>query len=198
MQTAEKQIEVAIAVHVGKRGPAVAIVPLTVRTCIGHTGRFCIVFEQKTIALLDELVQVEAIGSTAAVRPARVAIRDEQIDVAIVVEVDELDRVAEVTAVLLAQVLMLAIVVLGGMGSQIGVAIAAAVMLGGFEFFREFAQFRMLVFGLAMVTIMIWRPRGLVATRTPSIFLNREEAINAELVRRARSKTWSWRRAQHD
>jgi branched-chain amino acid transport system permease protein len=94
--------------------------------------------------------------------------------------------------------LVLAIVVLGGMGSQIGVAIAAAVMLGGFEFFREFAQFRMLVFGLAMVTIMIWRPRGLVATRTPSIFLNREEDINAELVRRARSKTWSWRRAQHD
>ena len=71
--------------------------------------------------------------------------------------------------------MVLAIVVLGGMGSQIGVAVAAAVMLGGFEFFREFAQFRMLVFGLAMVLIMIWRPRGLVATRTPSIFLGREQ-----------------------
>ncbi len=67
--------------------------------------------------------------------------------------------------------MVLAIVVLGGMGSQIGVAVAAAVMLGGFEFFREFAQYRMLVFGLAMVVIMIWRPRGLVATRTPTIFL---------------------------
>ena len=67
--------------------------------------------------------------------------------------------------------MVLAIVVLGGMGSQIGVAVAAAVMLGGFELFREFAQFRMLVFGLAMVLIMIWRPRGLVATRTPSMFL---------------------------
>ena len=67
--------------------------------------------------------------------------------------------------------MVLAIVVLGGMGSQIGVAVAAAVMLGGFELFREFAQYRMLVFGLAMVVIMIWRPRGLVATRTPSIFL---------------------------
>jgi branched-chain amino acid transport system permease protein len=94
--------------------------------------------------------------------------------------------------------LVLAIVVLGGMGSQIGVAVAAAVMLGGFEFLREFAQYRMLVFGLAMVLIMIWRPRGLVATRTPTIFLNREKDIDAELVRRARTKTWSWRRTRHD
>jgi branched-chain amino acid transport system permease protein len=94
--------------------------------------------------------------------------------------------------------LVLAIVVLGGMGSQIGVAVAAAVMLGGFEFFREFAQYRMLVFGLAMVLIMIWRPRGLVATRTPTIFLNREKDIDPELVRQARTKTWVWRRARHD
>ena len=59
--------------------------------------------------------------------------------------------------------LVLAIVVLGGMGSQLGVAVAALVMIGGFELFREFEQYRMLVFGVAMVAIMIWRPRGLVA-----------------------------------
>ncbi len=94
--------------------------------------------------------------------------------------------------------LVLAIVVLGGMGSQFGVAVAAAVMLGGFELFREFAQFRMLVFGLAMVVIMIWRPRGLIATRTPSTFLGNEHDIGPEVVRRARAKSWSWRRAQHD
>ena len=51
------------------------------------------------------------------------------------------------------------------MGSQLGVAVAALVMIGGFELFREFDQYRMLVFGAAMVVIMIWRPRGLVATR---------------------------------
>ena len=50
---------------------------------------------------------------------------------------------------------MLAIVVLGGMGSQLGVAVAAIVMLGGFELFREFEPYRMLVFGVAMVAIMI-------------------------------------------
>jgi branched-chain amino acid transport system permease protein len=67
--------------------------------------------------------------------------------------------------------LVLAIVVLGGMGSQFGVAFAALVMIGGFELFREFQLYRMLVFGFAMVLIMIWRPRGLVSTREPSLRL---------------------------
>ncbi len=82
--------------------------------------------------------------------------------------------------------LILAIVVLGGLGSQIGVVIAALVMIGGFEFFREFAEYRMLVFGLAMVLIMIWRPRGLIATRSPSIVLGERRGIGAEHVRQGR------------
>jgi branched-chain amino acid transport system permease protein len=78
--------------------------------------------------------------------------------------------------------LVLAIVVLGGMGSQIGVVIAAVVMIGGFEVFREAEQFRMLIFGLAMVSIMVWRPRGLIAVRTPSVFLKEKKVISADLV----------------
>jgi branched-chain amino acid transport system permease protein len=66
---------------------------------------------------------------------------------------------------------ILAIVVLGGMGSQIGVVLAAVLLIGIPEFFRELAQFRMLAFGAAMVGIMIWRPRGLLAHREPSIRL---------------------------
>ncbi len=77
---------------------------------------------------------------------------------------------------------ILAIVVLGGLGSQLGVALAAIVLIGGFEVFRELEQYRMLVFGLAMVVIMIWRPRGLISTRVPSIFLKRKKAISADLV----------------
>jgi branched-chain amino acid transport system permease protein len=85
--------------------------------------------------------------------------------------------------------LVLAIVVLGGMGSQLGVAVAALAMLGGFELFREFAQYRMLVFGCAMVAIMIFRPRGLVSTRTPSVFLRERKAVPAALVAQARTET---------
>ena len=68
--------------------------------------------------------------------------------------------------------IILAIVVLGGLGSQIGVAIAAIVLIGGFELFRELEQYRMLVFGLAMVFIMVWRPRGLISTRHPTVLLS--------------------------
>ena len=78
--------------------------------------------------------------------------------------------------------LILAIVVLGGMGSQIGVVIASVAMIGGFEIFREAEQYRMLIFGLAMVMIMIWRPRGLIATREPSIFLKQKKAVSADMV----------------
>jgi branched-chain amino acid transport system permease protein len=80
--------------------------------------------------------------------------------------------------------LILAIVVLGGMGSQLGVAVAALVMLGGFELFREFQLYRMLVFGFAMVLIMIWRPRGLVSTRDPSIHLGERKAVAGSLVKK--------------
>ena len=67
--------------------------------------------------------------------------------------------------------IILAIVVLGGMGSQVGVVLAAAAIILLPELLREFAEFRMLAFGSAMVLIMIWRPRGLLSRRTPTIRL---------------------------
>ena len=67
--------------------------------------------------------------------------------------------------------IILAIVVLGGMGSQIGVVLAAIILVGLPEFFRELQQYRMLAFGAAMVVIMVWRPRGLLAMRRPTIAL---------------------------
>jgi branched-chain amino acid transport system permease protein len=74
--------------------------------------------------------------------------------------------------------IILAIVVLGGLGSQIGIAVAAIVMIGGFELFRDLQEYRMLVFGAAMVLIMVTRPRGLVGTRTPSILLGAARTID--------------------
>ena len=44
-------------------------------------------------------------------------------------------------------------------------------------------QYRMLLFGLAMVVIMIWRPRGLIANRQPTLFLKSRRAISADLVK---------------
>jgi branched-chain amino acid transport system permease protein len=79
--------------------------------------------------------------------------------------------------------LVLAIVVLGGMGSQLGVALAALAMIGGFELFRSLETYRMLVFGLAMVLLMIWRPRGIIGHRAPTVFLKKAEAISSDLVK---------------
>ena len=82
--------------------------------------------------------------------------------------------------------LVLAIVVLGGMGSQLGVALAALTMIGGFELFRGLEQYRMLVFGIAMVLLMIWRPRGLIGHRSPTVYLKRAQAISSDLVKEGR------------
>jgi branched-chain amino acid transport system permease protein len=79
--------------------------------------------------------------------------------------------------------LVLAIVVLGGMGSQLGVALAALAMIGGFELFRGLEQYRMLVFGIAMVLLMIWRPRGLIGHRAPTVYLKQAQAISSDLVK---------------
>jgi branched-chain amino acid transport system permease protein len=145
---------------------------------------------------------------------------------------------------------ILAIVVLGGMGSQIGVALAAVFLIGGFELLRELdflrvvmsngtgvfsvclavivfgcirsrrlatqvaivlvgavlvlrgfqllpdklfnvfampgfdpTQYRGLLFGLAMVVMMVVRPRGFVSTRSPSIFLKERKAVSGSLVK---------------
>ncbi len=79
---------------------------------------------------------------------------------------------------------VLAIVVLGGLGSQLGVALAALAMIGGSELFRGFEQYRMLVFGAAMVLLMIWRPRGLVGHRAPTVYLgSKRTLISSSLVK---------------
>jgi branched-chain amino acid transport system permease protein len=91
---------------------------------------------------------------------------------------------------------IVAIVVLGGMGSMLGVAIAAIVMIGGTEIMRELdflkrifgetfdpTQYRMLIFGFFMVLIMVWRPRGLIVTRSPSVLLKQRGPAPPKLIK---------------
>ncbi len=91
---------------------------------------------------------------------------------------------------------ILAIVVLGGMGSLWGVVIAAMALVGGFELMREMdflklifgsdfdpTQYRTLLFGFAMVSIMLWKPRGLISTREPTAFLKESKSVSGSLVK---------------
>jgi branched-chain amino acid transport system permease protein len=95
---------------------------------------------------------------------------------------------------------ILAIVVLGGMGSLVGVAVAAVAIIGGIELLRELdwlktifgndfdpGQYRMLIFGFAMVLMMVWRPRGLIASRQPSIVLNEAKSVAGGHVKAGRA-----------
>jgi branched-chain amino acid transport system permease protein len=58
--------------------------------------------------------------------------------------------------------MILAMVVLGGMGSIFGVIIAALALKLLPEYLRAFAEYRMLLFGAVMVLMMIFRPQGLI------------------------------------
>ncbi len=91
---------------------------------------------------------------------------------------------------------ILSIVVLGGMGSLPGIAVAAVLMIGGTEILREMQflkaifgadftpeLYRMLLFGIAMVVVMVWKPRGFVGSREPTAFLHERKAISAEFTK---------------
>lgn len=67
--------------------------------------------------------------------------------------------------------IILAIVVLGGRGSQLGVVIASVLLIGGPEMVRGLAEYRMLAFGALMTLITVWRPGGLISHREPTVRL---------------------------
>lgn len=59
--------------------------------------------------------------------------------------------------------MILATVVLGGMGSIVGVILAALILSLLPEYLRAFSEYRMLIFGTTMVVMMVFRPQGLIA-----------------------------------
>ncbi len=68
--------------------------------------------------------------------------------------------------------IIVAIVVLGGMGSQTGVVLASIFLIGITEMFRDLEQYRMIAFGGAMVLIMVFKPKGILANRKPTILMH--------------------------
>jgi branched-chain amino acid transport system permease protein len=71
---------------------------------------------------------------------------------------------------------ILALIIVGGMGSLPGVALGAAVLIGLPEALREFGEFRYLFYGLAIIAVMRLKPEGL----WPSAAKRREMQIDAE------------------
>ncbi len=62
---------------------------------------------------------------------------------------------------LLISINVLALIIVGGMGSLPGVVVGAIAMVGLPEMLREFGEYRMLVYGAVVVVMMLYRPQGL-------------------------------------
>lgn len=93
-------------------------------------------------------------------------------------------------------VVILALVVLGGLGSLTGIAIATIVMIGGRELLRfvpglqmvfgpdfDVSRYQFLWFGLVMVCVMLLKPRGFVSVRMPTAFLKFKKAVSGTFTK---------------
>jgi len=72
-------------------------------------------------------------------------------------------------------ILIVTIVTLGGMGSIPGAILGALVIIGLPELFREFAEYRFLFYGIALILVMHWRPEGLLPSRVGRQEMHQEE-----------------------
>lgn len=77
---------------------------------------------------------------------------------------------------------VLSLIIIGGMGSIPGVFIGALVLIAAPELLREFAEFRYLVYGALLVTMMLTRPEGLWPEKRRQLELHEEEPVAAALA----------------
>jgi branched-chain amino acid transport system permease protein len=75
----------------------------------------------------------------------------------------------------------LALIILGGMGNIFGVVVGALVLVGLPEFLREFAEYRLLIYGAVLVAMMLLRPEGLLPSRARSAELHERADDDEEL-----------------
>lgn len=78
-------------------------------------------------------------------------------------------------------IVVLSLVVLGGMGSLTGVFLGAGLLILLPEYLRAFSEYRMLLFGVILVVMMIFRPQGLIqAKRHTFTFTHDNDAEKAD------------------
>jgi branched-chain amino acid transport system permease protein len=80
---------------------------------------------------------------------------------------------------LLISINVLALIIVGGMGSIPGVVVGALALVGLPELLREFAEFRLLVYGIVLVVMMLYRPEGLWPEATHMRELHHDDAVPA-------------------
>jgi branched-chain amino acid transport system permease protein len=76
--------------------------------------------------------------------------------------------------------IILSIVVLGGMGSNLGVILGSAFLVLLPEYMRAFSEYRMILFAVAMVLMMVFRPQGLIPAKGKTYTVNDPELNTAK------------------
>ena len=78
---------------------------------------------------------------------------------------------------LLISINVLSLIIVGGLGSIPGIIVGAFALVGIPELLREFAEFRLLLYGVALIVMMLVRPEGL----WPSEARKRELQVDEEI-----------------
>jgi branched-chain amino acid transport system permease protein len=81
---------------------------------------------------------------------------------------------------LLISIYVLCVVIVGGIGSIPGVVVGALALIGLPEILREFAEYRMLMYGAALVLMMLTRPEGLLPEARRRLELHEADAVPGE------------------
>ena len=74
-------------------------------------------------------------------------------------------------------------VVLGGMGSMTGAVIAATVLTALPSLMQALSSYRMVIYSLLLIIVMIFKPSGLMGTKDISVSRFIEKLLNGELLR---------------
>ena len=90
---------------------------------------------------------------------------------------------------LLVSITVLSLIILGGMGSIRGVIVGALVLVGLPELLREFGEYRLLIYGVVLVTMMLLRPEGLLPSATRRRELHEEEPPEVQYRHEAGGET---------
>jgi branched-chain amino acid transport system permease protein len=90
---------------------------------------------------------------------------------------------------LIVSINVLAVIILGGMGSIPGVIVGSIVLVALPELLREFAEYRLLFYGAILVAIMIFKPEGLVPNKRRVRELHEIEAEEVQFAKRVGGDT---------
>jgi branched-chain amino acid transport system permease protein len=95
----------------------------------------------------------------------------------------QIGSLAPASFTIIVSITVLAVVILGGMGSIPGVVVGTLLLIGLPGLLDEFEEYRLLIYGAALIMVMVLRPQGLVPNVRRSRELQEEEALQDQWLK---------------